>query len=139
MAYKRAGEGREGGGFKAGDPIKLAELRMDSSCQSEEIANLVVSYSCPSLSVRKRSISRGKKHEASLFLSLSLSLSHIRCDLRLMPKKGEIIYKARRGGMIDRPRIYRGANERKNSTKKSGERETREVKYTSALLILRVG
>ena len=56
-----------------------------------------------------------------------------------MPKKGEIIYKARRGGMIDRPRIYRGANERKNSTKKGGERETREVKYTSALLILRVG
>lgn len=135
MAYKRAGEGREGGGFKAGDPIKLAELRMDSSCQSEEIANLVVSYSCPSLSVRKRSISCGKKHGASLFLSLS----HIRCDLRLTPKKGEIIYKARRGGMIDRPRIYRGANERKNSTKKGGERETREVKYTSALLILRVG
>ena len=78
-----------------------------------------------------------KRHSFSL--SLSLSLSHIRCDLRLMPKKGEIIYKARRGGMIDRPRIYRGANERKNSTKKGGERETREVKYTSALLILRVG
>lgn len=136
MAYKRAGEGREGGGFKAGDPIKLAELRMDSSCQSEEIANLVVSYSCPSLSVRKR-----KKHLFSWkeTRSVTLSLSHIRCDLRLTLKKGEIIYKARRGGMIDRPRIYRGANERKNSTKKGGERETREVKYTSALLILRVG
>lgn len=79
-------------------------------------------------SVRKRKKYRFSwKETRSVTLSFSLSLSYIRRDLRLTRKKGrelgEKLCKVRRRGMIDRPRIYRGANQRKNSTKKGGKRK----------------
>lgn len=75
---------------------------------------------------------RKEKKEVSLLVERnterhSFSLSHIRRDLRLTRKKGrelvEKLCKVHRRGMIDRPRIYRGANQRKNSTKKGGKRK----------------